>query len=283
MPRLTDQQIKDRKNTIGSSDVPKILGVSEYQNSGPWDVYNEKAGLVLSHKRAPELERGHDLEPVLLKWYEDETGAKLLPGGTQLLEDWASATIDGKVIGKSALVECKAVGAAMMRQWDAYLDDGIPHSVRVQVAWQMWVANYEEAHIAAMLGGPSGFKIFTIKRDIELEKMIVEGARKFWEMVKSGQTPDLDGSKACREWLASKYPEPVEPTLIPATAELDAVGRKRADAGAQEKASKKEKDRLTAVLIEAMRDSAGIKGETWKMTRSKKTGNYTFTGKGGEE
>jgi putative phage-type endonuclease len=291
MPALTPEQIAARKLGLGSSDIASIIGLGGFATSKPWNVYVDKLGIEPSAPSTPEQKRGHDLEPLLLKWYAEETGESILPGGTIVhrSEPWAFATIDGKVVGKPALVECKAVGIGPSMQWDRYADDGIPHYVRVQAAWQMWVCDYpEQVDVAAMIGGPSSFHVFRVKRDLELEALIVPAARKFWfENVVALVPPAIDDSDACRAYLAKRYPEPTSPVIRDATGDEEVLADARWTAHLAGKSAQGTKDRCDAELLASIALDTGIQGRNgWKAThKAGKDGKarYRFAGPKGAE
>jgi len=271
MPALTEEQLIARRSGMGSSDIAAILGLSSFQNHSPWDVFLEKTGAVEPSPMTPEQKRGHDLEPLLLQWYCEETGATFLPGGMIYRpgEPWAFATIDGKVIGRPALVEAKAVGIGPSMDWDKYADDGVPQYVRVQTTWQMWCSDYaEEVHVSTMIGGPSGYRIFSVPRDRELEDLIVKRARAFWfDHVLMGKPPEIDASDACRRYLNSKYPEPTSPLLRDATEEEHALALERHACFMAAKQAEERKKVLDSMLLSRIEADTGILGpDGWKCT-----------------
>ena len=237
MPRLTLQQLRDRHAGIGSSDVAAILDVSPFDGSNPHGLFAEKSGpLELpescnecgglgKHARGDDCDAcdgsgiaaddedvaqalGHAVEPVLIRFYERRAGIKTEPGGTvySAKYPWAFATVDAHEVGRLHGLEVKFVGGMMIRRWDKLLVDGVSHDVRVQNTWQMFVTGYERMTTIAMLGGPSGFQPFMVERDPELEGLVVPVVVKFWDDVKAGRAPAIDGSDECRAYLNQKYP-----------------------------------------------------------------------------
>ena len=272
MPRLSPDQLAARRLGIGSSDVPAILDLPSYVGRNAWAVWNEKRGL--SEEPSPELQevfdRGHDLEPVIARWYARRTKAELLPGGTiqKHGEPWAFATIDAKVIALSCGLECKAVGVSKLRDWDETRDDGIPDYVRVQCVWQMYCADYAAMHVAAMLGGPAGFRVFEVVRDVELEDQIVRRCRAFWGTVVEGKPPAIDGSAACRAYLENRYPRPTSLVMRAATPEEERIAAERHGAAIQEKIGERVKKEMDNKLIALIEERTGIEGaDGWKATR----------------
>ncbi len=61
-----------------------------------------------------------------------------------------------------------------------------------------------QTYIAALICGNS-FKWKLIERDEELISMLIELEKKFWENVKNGTPPPVDGYDACADFLAKKF------------------------------------------------------------------------------
>ena len=216
MPRLTNDQVAERRLGIGSSDIPVILGLSPYADASRAALWLEKTGAYIAphdDEDSQAMELGHALEPVLCEFYERQSGFRIERSGPGVESvrhpehAWRRANLDGRIAGRRAAVEVKTVGIGMARHWDMHDDDGIPHYVRAQVAWQMHVADIDEVHVVGLIGGPTGFRAWVIRRDMALEAAIVREADAFHEAVVSGTEPELDGSDAVRAWLTERYPD----------------------------------------------------------------------------
>jgi putative phage-type endonuclease len=265
MGRLSAEQIEARRHGIGSSDVATVLGLSPYRGCTPLALWLEKTGQAVEVGEDDEdgthLEIGHLFEPVLVKLFEARSGLTVATQGEGVESvshpdhPWRRANLDGRVVGQRAAVEVKCVGIGMARDWDLTSDDGIPHYVRCQVAWQMHVADLDLVWVVALVGGPTGFRVFEVKRDLELERAIVSACEAFWARVQSREAPELDGSRIARAWLDRLYP-PREPEVVYTLEEADypvlRLGMARLDAAAREKAAKAEKDALGNELVRAM-------------------------------
>lgn len=264
MGRLSAQQIADRRLGIGSSDVATVLGLSPYQGNTPLALWLEKTGQAVEVERDEmALDLGHLLEPVLVGVFERQSGLTVLTKGDGVESvshpdhAWRRANLDGRIADKRAAVEVKVVGVGMMRDWDVNTDDGIPHYVRVQVAWQMHVADLDTVFVVALIGGTT-FRVFEVSRDLEIERQIVAVCSAFWHRVTTRAEPELDGSAIARAWLNRLYP-PREPEVV---VTLDAedegdrdvirLARARVVETALEKQAKAAKDLMTNALIRTM-------------------------------
>lgn len=292
MPRLSPQQKKDRRLGIGSSDVAELLGISPYEGASPVRLFAEKCGMMPEEddEETIEQEVGHALEGALVKLYSVKSGFDVLVSGEHVESvvhpehKWRRANLDGRIVGKSAALEIKAVGIGMAQDWDLEADDGIPHYVRVQVAWQMHVADLDEVHVVALVAGPSGFRVFYIIRDRELEALIVDAANKAWEAIQARTAPPVDASSACKAYLELKWPSPPADVEVEITdADEIAIGVRRVRAEAARKRCEEAKD----IASNELRDLLGSKGATiawcpsWRATwKPDKNGNRSLLIKG---
>ena len=262
MPRLTDQQKAERRLGIGSSDIPTILGLSPYSDQSPITRWLEKTGqFELEHadEDSSAMELGHLIEPVLCAHYERHSGFVIEregPGVESVRHPehaWRRCNLDGRIKGRRAAVEVKFVGIGMARHWDLLADDGIPHYVRAQVAWQMHVADLDEVHVIACVGGPTGFRGWIIRRDMALEEAIVREAEAFYATVREGIQPDINGSPTVRAWLDAKYPPRAEDVIwVVEDQPTIQVGVERCDAARAEKVAQAMKGRTGNLLVQAM-------------------------------
>jgi predicted phage-related endonuclease len=302
MPRLSTEQLEARKLGIGSSDVAAILNLSPFADHGPMSVFAEKTGILgIDTSTTDEKELGHCLESGLLDWFTWKTGkelvafpgamtfgaaGKLVTGGMIYgPEEWMFASIDGKIHGEAAHVECKNVGIGeTSRDWNLSDDAGYPDHVRIQCAWQCECARTTRAYVmACVLGRP---RVYLYDHDRELGIMLVNTAREFWKSVDANERPALDASQATREYLKAKYPTVKRAVLKISTPEIDEIAKKRYAAKKGEKQGALEKKLYDAQLIEFIADDEGVQGLEWTCTyKANKTGKRTirFTWNGDED
>lgn len=264
MGRLSAQQIADRRLGIGSSDVATVLGLSPYQGNTPLALWLEKTGQAVEVERDEmALDLGHLLEPVLVGVFERQSGLTVLTKGDGVESvshpdhPWRRANLDGRIKDKRAAVEVKVVGVGMMRDWDVNTDDGIPHYVRVQVAWQMHVADLDTVFVVALIGGTT-FRVFEVSRDLEIERQIVTVCEAFWHRVQARAEPEVDGSAIARAWLNRLYPPREPEVVVTLDADDDAdrpaiyLARSRIASAAHEREAKVTKDTMTNAIIRTM-------------------------------
>lgn len=84
------------------------------------------------------------------------------------------------------------------------MGESIPDEYMLQVQHYMAVTGFKSAYIAVLIGGNT-FKWRLVERDEDLISMLIELESRFWEYVKNGTPPPIDGSEACAKYLAEKY------------------------------------------------------------------------------
>ena len=76
----------------------------------------------------------------------------------------------------------------------------------LQIQHYMAVTGFKGTYIAVLIGGNS-FKWKFVERDEELISMLIKLEADFWEHVKNGTPPPIDGSEATAKFLADKFAE----------------------------------------------------------------------------
>jgi len=179
--------LEARRTGIGGSDVAAILGISKYKT--PLSVYQEKRGELAPQADNGPMRWGRYLEPVVRQAYADETGREVrLP--TELIRhpqhDFMIANIDGVVVDERRLFEAKTARSG--DGWGEPGTDQIPQAYLLQVQHYMTVTALPIADVAVLIGG-SDFRIYEVRADAELQDMLVDAEREFWQAVQIGEPP----------------------------------------------------------------------------------------------
>lgn len=187
---ITQKQRLERRNGIGGSDMPIILGLSNY--STPYQLYLEKTGLVDStYEEGPLQYWGHRIEAVIRREFskrnkvkvENHKDTKVHP-----MYEFLRGNIDGYIPSSHAVFEAKCSNQFMAHLWGEKGTDAIPLEYLVQVAFYCCILNCESAYIAVLIGG-NDYREFKYERDLELEKTIIDSACRFWDYVKNNTPP----------------------------------------------------------------------------------------------
>ncbi len=181
---LTPEQLEARKLGIGGSDVGAILGICNYRT--PLDVYKDKLGLSEPEDLSANdrVHFGNVLEDIVAQEYARREGVSVRRRNQHFAHKqypFMLANIDRSVDGMRRIVECKTTDKfyAMTDHWGDTGTDQVPETYLLQVAHYMAVLNYDDAHLACLVGG-NEYRRFDIERDSELEEMMIEAEKEFW-------------------------------------------------------------------------------------------------------
>lgn len=184
-----------RSHGIGGSDIAALLGLSPYKT--PLELWAEKVGHPgIKETQAIHLRFGQHVEPFIAREYERSTGlvTHLYPKTlTHPVHEFMYGHIDRFVTpsnqGSSSdheipktdtLLECKSASVYNRDQWGEPGTEQVPSSYLLQCAWYMAITGCTKADIAVLLGNQD-FRVYRITRDTELENMLIDQAKKFWE------------------------------------------------------------------------------------------------------
>ncbi len=267
MPRLTEEQLDARRSFLGASDIGAIAGLNPFKDA--FDVLNEKMGFQREGDDNEAADWGHRLEPIVRNWYASEQDiVPITPCGTvrHPQRDWMGATLDSKIIGTRRGLEIKIVGHRMVFDWDPNDDEGVPHYVRAQCAWQMAVVDLDEIDVAALLGGTKA-RVWRIKRDVQLEDRLLTIGDEFWrKSVLGGVAPAITGISSARAYLEQKYPPLPAPVVIGAGPEEETLARALYASRAARDDGEKETRRIQSVLVKLLgeREGTDLVGDGWE-------------------
>jgi predicted phage-related endonuclease len=214
-------EIYDRTATLGSSDVPKLLGLSRYGDA--WDVWAQKRGLIgPTSSNTGDQAAGNMMEEALATEVGRRLGLMFVRGPllgeppTIGPEPWMSARVDfrGRVRkGRTwrCGLEIKTV-RSFDETWGPDDSDKYPPDKTAQVAWQQAVDDcYKESYLAAWAWSSYELRIYRIRRDKKVEARLVDTCRDWWERhVVQGNMPEVSGSAACGAALGRCWPTPEE-------------------------------------------------------------------------
>lgn len=221
-----EEWMATRKDTIGSSDVGAILGISGYDT--PRDIYNKKKGLMPEFEGNNNTEWGTELEDFCALMFERKEmgfGTNLLNG--QIRRDnkirmhpmapWATCNLDRLIIGsnqgggKPIILELKTTTSFAMKAWDAV----VPTSYFAQVQWQMFVTGYNVAIIWVAVLDKKQFVRLNVERSQEFIDAMTLEVTKFKQALDAGDPTPLAMLLPDMEKI-----RPVEGSRVEATDEI---------------------------------------------------------------
>ena len=184
----TKEWLSIRKTGIGGSDAAAALGVSRYKSQ--YELYLDKINPAIESEEFNfDMERGKALEPVIRKWYSLNKGKELVAMNAILRSSeypFMLASLDAEPDNK--IFEFKT--SRSKEGWGEPGSDQIPQEYLIQVQHSLIVTGLPVADVAVSFfaGAP---ELYTIEANKELQEIIIEGERTFWEKVQNKIEPDL--------------------------------------------------------------------------------------------
>jgi predicted phage-related endonuclease len=107
----------------------------------------------------------------------------------------------------SKILECKTANPFIQSNWGEPGTDQVPMSYLCQTILYMALTNIDQTDLAVLFGN-SDFRIYEIKRDPELEKIVMEKAVHFWqEYVLKDSPPPAQNESDYRSLYQASAPE----------------------------------------------------------------------------
>lgn len=255
MKQGSPEWLAARKTTIGSSDIPIIVGESTFKSAHT--LAAEKLGLVTTEVDAETQELfdiGHLMQPVLLQIYELRTGRKVRAAhGWRVHKQipWATASLDGEAPTRR-IVEAKWTNSARWRRGEK-----VPGDVQAQSQWQMFVLGWDVVDVVAMERGVP--RIETVERNDAMIDDLLYFAREFNGYLERGELPPPDGSESTAQTLRSRYPRD-NGVYLAATADLADMTAELAATRAAKKAAEDAERTIANALRAVIGEASGIDG-----------------------
>jgi len=194
-----------RKEKIGASDAPVIMGVSPYDT--PYSLWQKKLDLLPQTQMTFPMERGHNLEPLAREQIELSLG-KSLPPQVKFHDSlpWMMATLDGLSPDGKTLIEIKCPGEKDHQQ---ALSGQIPDKYYPQLQHQLEVCQLEKGYYFSY-DGKAGVLIEFFRDDKYIKKLITI-EKEFYICMQDLNPPELTDRDFVQidnpEWfmLASKW------------------------------------------------------------------------------
>jgi len=180
---ITEAERIERKNYIGCSDLPAMLGVDPYRNA--YDLWLDKTDQVDDAKYSEAAEAGNLFEPGVIDWAEQRLGPLRRNVELKLEAFHIIDHLDAQIIENDEPVEAKTSGLFGILnedEWGEANTDELPDRVIVQCHGHMICTDRKVCHVPAFLGG-RGFVMFHVVFDQVIADAIMEGALSFWEHV----------------------------------------------------------------------------------------------------
>lgn len=255
-----EEWLHERMSGVGGSDSAAALGLSPYKTT--YELWLEKTK-QLAAEDLDGLERiqfGRIMEDIIAREYARREGVKVRRRN-QIVKHakypWMLANVDRVVEGARRGLECKNVDAMAFRSdaWGEPGSDQVPEHYLMQCHHYMIVLDYPEWHLAACVGG-NRLETFVIRRDAELEEMIVDGEHDFWQRVEKHDAPEPDFAHASTLALLKRMYPGTDGGEVAFDADLEHWHRVKQMADARVKEYESVSDGAKAHLLRAMGTAA---------------------------
>lgn len=265
--RLTNvrQDIENRKEYIGGSDIGTIMGVNPWKS--PYTLWAEKTGLI-----TPEDLSDNDAvwfgtmeEAIIAERFTIKTGLKVRKSnyGYGCAEyPFLKGHVDRLASKGKWGLEIKTTSSWNKTKYD---EGEIPESHYWQCQFYMFVTGYPLWYLATKRD--NRFYITKVARDEEAIERMLDTCTDFWNHVQSGEPVEIDGSDSTQETLAQMYPEEQQGEVVDLEKQEDTL-LALLELGTQEKNLKelktKYQNEIKSVLGEAERGETGQFTVSWK-------------------
>ncbi|WP_321941679.1 YqaJ viral recombinase family nuclease [Paraburkholderia tropica] len=252
-----EQWLEERRTGVGGSDAAAALGQSPHMTAQ--ELYHIKLGTPLAPREGDgeRTEFGRLMENVIAVQYAKRFDVRLRRRNSIIRHPrfpWMIANVDRLIEGRKRGVEIKNVDATAYRfndEWGEPGSDQVPTPYLLQTAHYMAVLDYPEWDLAACIGG-NCLEVYHIVRDPELEEMLIEGEREFWQHVEQREPPVLDYRHATAIPFLKRLYSGTNGETVSLPAEAEALHYARLDFDEQAKLMDKGAEAARARLMQMM-------------------------------
>jgi putative phage-type endonuclease len=174
-----------RKNFIGSSDAPIIMGVSPWCT--PYELYNRKLGLSPNPDMSHAMQRGIELEPLAREYYEVLFGVSMKPRRLISKEiPWMIGTFDGIDDTNKLAIEIKCPGK---KDHEIAKNGKVPDKYYAQLQHLIAVANLSKIDYVSYSQDIT-YVLTVYKDQVYIDNMLMK-EREFYECLVNRTPPPL--------------------------------------------------------------------------------------------
>ena len=262
-----EEFLKQRLLGIGGSDAAVVLGISPFKSR--IQLWNEKVSKKIDTESGDALilQIGTALEPIIANKYAKTTGRKLevRPRKVHPEYPFIIGNIDREIVGDErgpGILEIKTKGA-----WIDWHSEDVPPYYMAQIQHYLSVYGYDWASFAVLDLGTRKITHTDVERDDKQIANIISEEKKFWKLVETGVSPEVDSSKACENFLREHYGKSEDVTI-------DLIGNEDAtkwamllkDIRSQEKLLKSQESECKNHLMSLMGSAEKAVGNDFKIS-----------------
>jgi len=197
-----EEWLAERRKGIGGSDAAAIVGLNDYVT--PFALWADKTGKLPEKPDSEAMRQGRDLEEYVAHRWCEATG-KRVKRDTHIIRNtmypFAHANIDRWVNRENAGLECKTTSIMNLKK---FKDGNYPATYYTQCVHYMAVTGAKRWYLAVLVLN-QGFYEFTIERDEDEIRTLMQLEKEFWGSVVSGTPPPVDGKPVTTDALTALY------------------------------------------------------------------------------
>ena len=205
-----EEWLELRHKYIGGSDAAAVVGMNSFVS--PYALWAEKTGRLPGFEGNLATEVGTYLEEFVAQKFASETSKKVRKCNLSWFNDeypWAIANIDREIVGEDAGLEIKTTSEMNLKKFKG---GEYPANYYVQIVHYLAVTGKQRWYLAVLIGNRE-FKWFTIERDEDEIKALMDAEKAFWKQVETDTPPDADGSSSTADTLYSLYPNSIDDAI----------------------------------------------------------------------
>lgn len=180
-----EEFLNTRKNKLGASDAPIIMGVSPFKT--PYQLWQEKLGLIPDTIMTSAMKRGLDMEETARSCFESMTGIKTFSHRvTHPNHEWMIASLDGIDFNGDNIVEIKCPG---QKDHDTAIHGFVPEKYIPQLQHQLECTGLTKVYYFSFDGSQG--VILEVLRDDNYIKDMVKMESEFFRCLQELNPPEL--------------------------------------------------------------------------------------------
>lgn len=181
----TPEWVEFRKDKIGASMAPIIMGVSPFMT--PYQLWLKLVGITPEQESNWAQKRGLELEPLARAKLEEITGLCFFPEVViHPQHEWMMASLDGMEVGRKYIAEIKCPG---FEDHSTALLGQIPEKYYPQLQHQLEVCGLDMVYYFSF-DGENGV-VLECHRDDKYIKTMIKKEKAFWDCVQDITPPEL--------------------------------------------------------------------------------------------
>ena len=212
-----------RRLGVGGSDFPILLGLTPPRWGSPYRLWQDKTGQLAPERTGAWLDRGRDLEPIVLAKFSAATGLATRRTGLQRCRACPRLQFSPDALAEDgALVEAKLLTRYGQDRWA----DGLPGMYEWQVRYGLAVTGKTRGYLAALDADSWELDIHEITAEPGDLEFCAQVVADFWAHVSDGTPPPIQPHSLSTAELLHRHPRVIDPgrvaqALLPEQARAD--------------------------------------------------------------